>query len=82
MVYVTTAGDDLSSSTREGSVSPTSMTSSGATSLQQEDHDTGSGANFSSSSAADQSSMESSCKQLVVVIDELAYHHSQVQAMT
>ena len=74
-----TACDDLSSSTRDGSVSPTSMTSSGATSLQQEDHDVGGGA---SSTSADHSSMETNCKQLLDVVEALAYHHSEIQPIT
>ena len=74
------AGDDISSSTREGSISPTSLTSSGATSLQQDDQDGGGGA--SSASSAEQSSMESSCKQLLGVVEELAYYHSQIQTIT
>ena len=78
-IWTSVAGDDLSSSTRDGSVSPTSMTSSGATSLQQEDHEAGS---VAISTSSDQSSMESSCKQLLGVIDKLAYHHSQVQPIT
>ena len=78
-IYLT-AGDDVSSSTRDGSVSPTSMTSSGATSLQQDDQDAGVGG--ASSGSSDQSSMESSCKQLLGVIDELAECHSQVQTIT
>ena len=69
----------MSSSTREGSVSPTSLTSSGATSLQQEDQD-GVGGASSASSSTEQSSMESNCKQLLGVVEELAYYHSQFQS--
>lgn len=56
----------------EGSASPTSMTSSGATSLQDQD------GGLPSLSAAGHRATEDCCKELLDTIEELSWHHSQI----
>ena len=58
---------------RDGSSSPTSMTSCGATSLPEEG---GSGA----TEAATSPRMELACKELIRVLDDLSYQHGQILA--
>ena len=70
--YLPMPEEDGSTSMREGSTSPTSMTSSGATSLQDQD---GGGAPLS---AASQCAVENCCRDLLEIIDELSLHHSQI----
>ena len=79
--FIQTGGDDASVSTREESMSPTSFSSVGATSLQHEgEHgDSSTGGSATASAATGQSVYESSCRQLLSVVDELAWYHSQIQ---
>jgi hypothetical protein len=69
--------EDGNSSMRDGSSSPTSMTSAGATSLQDQEGG-GSGA-ASSLSVPVQSVMEDNCRDLVEVLDNISWHHSQIR---
>ncbi len=73
--------DDSSSSLRGGSNSPTSMTSFGATSLQDHEGGVGGvGANAISSPGVAPTGtghMEDYCRDLLEVVEELSWHHSQ-----
>lgn len=72
--------DECSNSLRGGSNSPTSMTSSGATSLQ--DHDGGGGGasnTVNSPGIQSYTNMEDCCRDLLEVVDELSWHHSQIR---
>ncbi len=69
-------GDDISASTRDGSMSPTSLSSSGATSLQTDENEVG-GAS-ASSQVNGQQEMEKASRKLLSVLDELSYYHSQI----
>ena len=66
--------EDGNVSMRDGSGSPTSMTSSGATSLQDQE---GGGAAMS---AAGQSVMEDYCRDLIEILENISWHHSQIHA--
>ena len=70
---LSTGGDDGSASisTREGSISPNSLASAGTTSLQQEEE-------LGAEGATKTDRMETSCRELLSTIEELAWHHSQV----
>ena len=74
--YLPLPEDDGNSSMRNGSTSPTSMTSSGATSLQDQD---GGGATLPS--AAGQSVMEDYCRDLIEVLENISWHHSQIHGL-
>lgn len=66
--------DDGNSSMRDVSTSPTSMTSAGATSLQDQEAAFG----YQPLSATSQSAMEDSCRDLLGTIGDLSWHHSQI----
>ena len=70
-----TGGDDgsASMSTRDGSSSPTSLASAGATSIQQ-DEDSFEGVVAKGGDKL----LETSCQELVSILDELHWQHSQV----
>ena len=72
--YLPSYEEEGSASTRDSSTSPTSMTSFGAISLQDQD----SGGGGAPLSAAGQSAMETYCRDLLEVIEELSWHHSQI----
>lgn len=74
--YLPLPEDDGNSSMRNGSTSPTSMTSSGATSLQDQD-----GGGATQSSAAGQSVMEDYCRDLIEVLENISWHHSQIHGL-
>ena len=75
-MLIPAAGDDGSGSTN-GSMSPTSLTSSGAPSLQQDDE----GSTVTAGSAGTVShELEASCREVLSVVEELAWHHSQIHA--
>lgn len=64
---------------RNGSSSPTSMTSSEATSLLDQDGSgVGGGGGTTPLSAMGQSAMEDCCRDLLGIIEELSWHHSQI----
>jgi len=70
-----TGGDDgsASMSTRDGSSSPTSLASAGTTSLQQDEK------SFEGVSAkGGDKLLETSCQELVSILDELHWQHSHV----
>lgn len=71
--YLPVLEEDGNSSMRDGSTSPTSMTSSGATSLQDQE------GGATSLSAAGQSVMEDYCRDLMEILDGISWHHSQIR---
>ena len=64
-------------SLRGSSSSPASMTSFGGASLQEQDGTGGGGLSFS---APSHNVMEDYCRDLLEVVDALAFHHSQLSA--
>lgn len=71
--YLPLPEEDGNLSMRDGSTSPTSMTSSGATSLQDQDGGV-------ALSAASQSAMEDYCRDLLEILENISWHHSQIHA--
>lgn len=71
--YLPVSEEDGNSSMRDGSSSPTSMTSSGATSLQDQE-----GGGATSLSAVGQSVMEDYCRDLIEILENISWHHSQI----
>lgn len=72
--------EDGNVSMRDGSGSPTSMTSSGATSLQDQEGGGGGGGGGAptSMSAVGQSVMEDYCRDLIEILENISWHHSQI----